>query len=258
VKQMKYSQGVKKLDNDAMFALIDSKKDAKVDEKEFLAFFAKCELKEKEAVGEGEKPKPVSVEAERIAPDDVKRAFKALADEEDDNSIPKEKFLGLLRVIMKVVKDTVLTDVISIKDGKSLRRLEVGEVVELLQGPSKDDSSGVERVNAKATKDGIEGWITLASNHGTAFLEEGGAKYKVVKETILTSSFELDFDDASTRKLKDTTRKLVVGELVEVREFPKKEEKSGLMRMRCKASKDGAQGWVTTVGNSGVVFLEMC
>merc|ERR1711920_699227 len=61
----------------------------------------------------------------------------------------------------------------------------------------------------------------------------------------------------AAKKVKDTTRKLKVGEIVEVREWAKKEEKSGLMRMKCKCRSDGVTGWVTTVGNQGTVFLEV-
>merc|ERR1719253_254375 len=96
----------------------------------------------------------------------------------------------------------------------------------------------------------------MAGNQGTKFIQEGGSIFKVVKETILTEAFEIDGGSKeTTRKLKDNTRKLKVNELVEVREWPKKEEKTGLMRMKCKAKADGATGWATTLGNSGVEFL---
>merc|ERR1712060_259008 len=122
----------------------------------------------------------------------------------------------------------------------------------------KEDSSQVNRVHAKVMKDGIEGYITVAGTQGSIFLEDGGSVFKVKQETILTDSFELMTDAAkdSARKLKDTTRKLKPNELVDVYEWPKKEEKSGLMRMRCKAKSDGACGWATTVGNEGKVFME--
>merc|ERR1712176_1360338 len=106
--------------------------------------------------------------------------------------------------------DTVITSGFNIKESKALRRLELGEVVEILDGPIKEETAGVMRFHAKAMKDDIDGWITLAGNQGTVFLEEGGNLFKVVKETITTDSFGLDGGDTkeSNRKLKDTTRKL--------------------------------------------------
>merc|ERR1712099_96765 len=125
-------------------------------------------------------------------------------------------------------------------------------------GPLKEDDAEVARVRVKAMKDDVDGWVTPMGNQGTVFLEEGGNLFKVVKETILTESFELDGGSSkdATRKLKDTTRKLKEGEIVEVREWARKEEKSGLIRMKCKVKSSGAIGWVTTVGNQGNVYVE--
>merc|ERR1719245_2110577 len=158
-----------------------------------------------------------------------------------------------------VVKDTVITSAETIGESRTLRRLDVGEVVEILEGPVKDEVVEVDRIKARVMKDDIKGWITMTSNTGAAFLADGGNLFKVVKETIMTSSFELEAEAGSKKpeKLKDTTRKLKEGELVLVREWPRKEEKSGLMRMKCKAKLDGALGWVTTIGNQGNVYLEV-
>merc|ERR1712060_891039 len=101
-------------------------------------------------------------------------------------------------------------------------------------------------------KDDLEGWVTKSGNQGTMFLEEGGNTFKVITETILTETFALDGSGA-----KASTRKLKVGEIVEVREWPAKEEKSGLMRMKCRTRTDGITGYVTTVGNQGTVYLEV-
>mmetsp|Transcript_30916 Transcript_30916/g.64858 ORF Transcript_30916/g.64858 Transcript_30916/m.64858 type:complete len:163 (-) Transcript_30916:144-632(-) len=151
---------------------------------------------------------------------------------------------------MKVAKDTVITSGATILEGTNLRRLEAGEILEILEGPIEEDTVHVMRVHAKAMKDDVDGWVSVAGNQGSVFLEDGGNLWKVIKETILTESFELDGDSSkdATRKLKDTTRKLKVGETVVVREWPRKEEKSGLTRMKCKA-KDGVVGWATTMGN---------
>jgi len=145
-----------------------------------------------------------------------------------------------------------------ILESKTVRRIEVNEVVEVLQGPMREGSVDVMRVQARAMKDGLEGWITVAGTQGTSFLKEGGGLFKVVKETILTESFELDTGKESNRKLKEVVnRKLKEGELLEVWEWPKLEEKSGLVRMQARAKSDGAVGWVTTTGNAGTVFAEV-
>uniref|UniRef100_A0A7S1PID9 EF-hand domain-containing protein n=1 Tax=Alexandrium catenella TaxID=2925 RepID=A0A7S1PID9_ALECA len=256
IDTIKNHKRVNKLSNEDMFADIDTNKDGKIDESEFIAFFKRCEkmpkADKKEEDGNAAEDEP------EMSEEDLRKAFTSL-DEDSEDAIAKEKFVNVIRVFMKVSKDTVITTGISIKESKTLRRLDLGEVVEILEGPTKEDTVDVLRVKAKVMKDDIEGWITLAGNQGTVFLEDGGHLFKVVKDTILTESFELDGGGSkdATRKLKDTTRKLKEGEIVEVREWARKEEKSGLMRMKCKVKSDGMTGWVTTVGNQGTLYMEV-
>merc|ERR1712157_582988 len=94
---------------------------------------------------------------------------------------------------MKVIKDTVMTSELAIKDkeSKTVTRLSVGDVVEVLQKPQKEENVGVMRVNAKLMSDGVEGWITVEGTQNTVYLADCAASFKVKKETILTDSFDL-------------------------------------------------------------------
>merc|ERR1712048_893788 len=98
----------------------------------------------------------------------------------------------------------------------------------VLEGPVQEDNVEVMRYRVKAMKDDVEGWVTPVGNQGTTFLEEkvGGLVMRVVKETILTASFEIcsDAGKEQFRKLKDTTRKLKPGEQVEVLQWMKKDD----------------------------------
>jgi len=260
VKMLKYHQRAKDFTNEELFAAIDADKDGKIGESEWLAFFRDCEKEpkaEKEAAKEGEEEAAAAAPEEPPSEEGLTQLFAAL-DEDEEGMIPKERFINLVRVFMKVAKDSVLTSGASIKESKMLRRLDIGEVVEIHRGPIEEEVVKVMRVFATAKQDDLEGWITISGNQGTTFLEDGGNVFKVVTETILTECFELDgATSGAAKKVRDTTRKLKVGEIVEVRVWAKKEEKSGLMRMKCKCRADGATGWVTTVGNQGTVFLEV-
>mmetsp|Transcript_69322 Transcript_69322/g.198823 ORF Transcript_69322/g.198823 Transcript_69322/m.198823 type:complete len:727 (+) Transcript_69322:22-2202(+) len=192
---------------------------------------------------EGEK------EGEDIAEEDFARAF-AILDEEKSGAVSEETLVAMFRKVMKVVKDVAMTGSLSIKDTKSVRRLEVGEAVEVLEGPVEEGD--LKRIRAKALLDGQEGWLSVSGSAGTKFLEDGGSTFKVVKDTILTECFDLD---AGTNKA--ATRKLKAGELLEVRTWGKKQDGSGLTRMRCKAKSDGMIGFVTTIGNTGIKFVEL-
>jgi len=118
-----------------------------------------------------------------------------------------------------------------------------------------EEATEVQRVRVIALRDGKEGWVTTEGNKGTPFLQDGGGVYKVVKETILTAEFAL----GDSKNTKELARKLKPGEMVEARVWPKKDEETGLMRMRCRVkSAGGPAGWATVVGNTGAVFLEAC
>lgn len=82
----------------------------------------------------------------------------------------KERFVDLLRLFYHCVKGTVLTEDISIKS-KTLKKLQEGDVVEVLEGPKKEDVAGVLRVRCQATPEGPAGWATVCGNQGTVFLE---------------------------------------------------------------------------------------
>jgi Ca2+-binding EF-hand superfamily protein len=252
---IRYHQQEEKLSKDALYEQLDADKDGSVGEADFLKFFTTCKKEEpKEDDGKAAPKKDPPSEA------DLGRVFKHL-DEDDEGALSKDRIFIIIRRLMKVSAETALCSGMSIKDKetKTLRRMEVNEVVEVLEGPIEDDSAGVLRVRAVAMKDGVEGWVTLKGNQGTLYLTDGGSLYKVVKETIMTAAFELDAvaDKDASKKVKDPTRKLKAGELLEVREFPKKEETSGLTRMKCRAKSDGLVGWVTTVGNAGTIFVTL-
>jgi len=192
-----------------------------------------------------------------------------MGDEENDGFLSKESFSRTLRTYMRVIKETVLTSGFNVgdKDTKIMNRFNVGDIVEILGAPQKDDGVGVTRVQAKLVcgatstepiKDDASGWITSIGNNNTHFLKDCTATFKVVKETILTDNFDLSATGKeSIRSMTATNNKLVVGDIVEVREWPKKEETSGLTRMKCRVKADGRIGWATSVGNAGAVFLQI-
>jgi len=81
------------------------------------------------------------------------------------------------------------------------------------------------------------------------FLRLVAVRYRVVKDSIVQTEM------AVASKENKTVRRLDEAELVEVYAGPVKDDK-GITRVKCCAVKDGAVGWVTVVGNNGIIFLE--
>lgn len=284
VKVARYNQRIRNFTQDELFAAFDTNGDGEISKGEFVAFFegADKELRDldyrenlkvsadDQAVGEpsaaeggasASSSPPPAVEhplllSAELPAADVARVFAKLL-EEGEASLTREAFDRFTRIYYKVAKETALTDLRSVKSSTAKRRLEVNEVLEVLEGPVREDTQDLLRVRCKACSDGLEGWATVAGNQGTVFLREGGSLFKVVKETILTESFSLSGDKDTKRRLKDVTRKVKEGEVLEVWEWPRTEPTTGLIRMRCKLKSDGAVGWLTTTGNQGAVFAEL-
>jgi len=164
-------------------------------------------------------------------------------------TIDQAKFAALMRCFFKVVKGTVLSETFDVKS-KTKRRLVVDEVVEVIEGPKKDDV-GLSRVRCASTSDSVEGWVTIAGNQGTVFLEPGGNLRKCVADVAMTEEASV-----STEESKEI-RKLQVGEIIEVLDFGQKDKESGLLRIKGKAKSDDAIGWISAAGDEGQQFLEM-
>jgi len=188
-----------------------------------------------------------------IARDKLDKLFaRAVVDEEgtkDADSIGRTDFTRMVRVYYKVVKDIVLSDNLEIKESKQVRKMDVGEVVEVAQGPAMDKAVGIFRVRGRLLKDGAEGWVTIAGNQGVTFLSPGGNAFKVVKSFSLTEELE---DVEGEKKVKE----LYEGEIVEVLEWERTSGSPAVTRIKGKVQGDKKSGWATISDASGSVFLE--
>jgi len=259
-----------KLSNEQIFEKITKKQ--KIDEAEFVKFFSSIdqvlkeqEFPEEEATdeakaedegkeGEGKaKPAEEKLKVEKkpvqqveLTEEGLKSFFASVLDA-GSKTLSKESFLRIMQVHYKVVKETPLTADLEVGAGSPLRTLKVGEVLELLEGPSKETAMKVFRAKIKSHKDGEEGWATIAGNAGTAFLEEGGHVYKACANVALTESAE---EQESTNMIRE-------GDVMEVLEWPTKSEESSLLRMKVKTRIGGKIGWITQVDEEGKVLADV-
>jgi len=169
--------------------------------------------------------------------------------EDDAKSIGVEEFRVLAKVYYRVCKQTVFTDTIGIKEGKTIRRVDEGEVFVAEEDPQEEDKAKVMRVRGRAAKDGVEGYVSIAGNQGTKFLKEGGDLFKVVQAVGLTKALSLG-DAQPVRGLKE-------GEIVQAIKWECKEPTSGATRMKVRARADGCVGWVTLSDSEGTAYLKM-
>jgi len=171
--------------------------------------------------------------------------------EAEEPTISEEDFMRVVRIFYKVVKEIVLSDNLLIEQSEQLRRMELGEVVEVFQGPMLDPSVGVYRINGRTLKDGVMGWVTVAGNQGITFLMPGGNLFKVIRPARLTDSAEDIEGEQGVRQLSE-------GEILEVIAWQRVNEgtSSAVTRIKAKVQGENKIGW-TSITEGGMANLEV-
>merc|ERR550537_2115469 len=105
----------------------------------------------------------------------------------------------------------------------------VGEVLEGLEGPIKGGASFAQRVKAKATKDGKEGWVTMTDRFGQTSLKEDKSLWKVVNAIVLTDDLDV--------KASKVVRRLDVDEELQGLSEKMDDKPSGMKRVQVKAKR---------------------
>jgi len=146
------------------------------------------------------------------------------------------KDLFKLAKLLVCKQSIAITTTFDIAAGKAIRKLDVGETLEVLEGPQEDAVRSLSRVRVTAKKDGKDGWVTVKGNQGTSYAEESDKHYVCLQATTLEKSLATGSTEI---------RKVEEGEAFEALESPKKEKKSGIERLRARLLADGTEGWFT-------------
>jgi len=175
-------------------------------------------------------------------------------------SIGKDDFLRIVRVYSKVVKAIDMSDNLSMEvQGELTRSLNVGEVVEVFQGPVMEPSAKVLRVHCRSLTDGIVGWVTISDLQGATYLVPGGNVMRVLRPCMLTDkpTSTASMTDGPTSRVAQT---LSEGDVIEVLDWARPATAPGigsttriLARLR---SNTAAVGWVTVVDSSAIRYVE--
>jgi len=167
----------------------------------------------------------------------------------EKGGISKRKFCAFLQKYFKVVKAIAITNDFDVGKAKTIRKAELDEIIEVLEGPRTDSKIGLTRVRGKSLSDLSEGWISVVGNQGTPFLQEMPKPfYYCTQEVKLLPEFKSD--------AQEPVRALKPEEVLELLEGPKRETFDPALRTRGKACSDGATGWFTVKDKSGAVIAE--
>jgi len=182
---------------------------------------------------EGPRKEP-AVELQRLrgkAPKDGKIGFVTLSDET----------LELTKLLVCKVS-VAFTPNFDIGEGKAIRKLDIGETLDILEEPQQDGGKGLLRIKAKARTDDKEGWVTMKGNQGTAFVEVADNYYVCKAEVPLERQKTVGGSPMRT---------LEAGEVFVSLEGPKTLTKEGDSRVRGRTLSACSEGWFT-VNNANV------
>eukprot|EP00928_Gymnodinium_smaydae_P013903 TRINITY_DN15043_c0_g2_i4.p1 TRINITY_DN15043_c0_g2~~TRINITY_DN15043_c0_g2_i4.p1 ORF type:complete len:1469 (-),score=473.54 TRINITY_DN15043_c0_g2_i4:347-4753(-) len=171
-------------------------------------------------------------------------------DDSGSGSVSRRGFVSAVQQYFSCVKTIAMQNSFEISKGKTLRMLELSEILEVLEGPIGDEKVGVTRIRARALVDGVIGWVSLRGNAGTPFLEATTKPF-----VYLTADADLDADFRPAVGVAPM-RKMKVDEAFEVLEGPRKDRYEDAERMKVIACKDGASGWMTLKDRDGGVHAE--
>mmetsp|Transcript_24359 Transcript_24359/g.56133 ORF Transcript_24359/g.56133 Transcript_24359/m.56133 type:complete len:2250 (+) Transcript_24359:128-6877(+) len=163
---------------------------------------------------------------------DGKVGYLTLKDAADISYLEQTK-----RLVCK--QAVALTTVFDIAEGKAVRKLESGEVLEQLDAEDKkDEARGLWRTRVRAS-DKLEGWATIKGNQGTEYLQPTD-KYYVCTRAIPLEP-KVTGSEAALREIE-------VGELIEALGKPTVQTLEGCTRARGRSCNDGLEAWFTTSG----------
>jgi len=134
------------------------------------------------------------------------------------------------------------------EESAEVATLRAHDVLEVLEGPRKEGTGKTVRAYGSAVGGGPAGWFTVTSRNGQECAVPATCKYTCKSAIALTSE-----KDISTCEV---MRKLDKGELLTGLIAPEEDGETGVFRVRVKAAKDSAEGWVTLKGNAGTVYVE--
>lgn len=131
---------------------------------------------------------------------------------------------------------------------RKLREVCPGEVLELIQGPEEDSLHGDQRVRGMACHEGTQGWLQIRDKSGSALAKQSARVFKCVEAIAMTDVS--DFDNCNM------IRRIEANEALEVLPDPAVVPEEGGLRKRFRACRDGKEGWITTEGSQGTVYVK--
>jgi len=180
-----------------------------------------------------------------LSAEKVKLAFSLIA----PHGLMRKAFTFALCDFYKVIRDITITDEFEIHSARKVRKLEVGEIVEVTGETKKDANLNLERMKCRAIRDGAAGWATLRSTAGSTYFTRAQKPFMwCTADVAMRSEYQPE---------SEVVRELKLGEVLELVEGPR-EEKSGTdLRVRGASCGEDHSGWLQVRSKNGQVLAKL-
>lgn len=153
---------------------------------------------------------------------------------------------SVIQEFMVCDSPTTLTEAFDIGATATLRKVEPGELFEILDSLKAAADSEVQRAPVRAIADGVTGWVTVSGNKGKIFMRNAEKPILICDEEV---DLQREFADQSP-----VVRSLRVEEEFELLEGPREEIVPGEVHVQGTCAKDGASGWITLKDSAGTEY----
>jgi len=135
-----------------------------------------------------------------------------------------------------VCKSTIaMTDVFDIKECQVVRKVDVGETLEVVGETKQDSTVEISRLEFRSIRDGKKGWVTLRGNQGTIFMEPSMSHYVLSADGTMRSS---------AARSSAVVREIQKGETLEAVESPIEDQPESRVLAKVRALESAEDGWI--------------
>jgi len=161
----------------------------------------------------------------------------------DNGGLTKLEFASVVEEFLVCTKGVVMTQTFDLSEAQAVRKIEPGELFEVLEGPAADPETELQRSRGRALRDGSCGWVSICDN-------KGGILMKPTRKPVMTSRRDvslLESFDSSSLEL----QKVAAGTALELLEGPIETSQPSETHVRGSAAKDDAKGWIMLIDSKG-------
>jgi len=180
-----------------------------------------------------------------LSAEKIKLGFSLIA----PHGLMRKAFTFALSDFYKVIRDITITDEFEIHSAKKVRKLEVGEIVEVTGEMKKDPNLNLERMKCRAVRDAAAGWATLRSTAGATYFARASKPFMwCAADVAMRSEHQLE---------SEVVRELKLGEVLELVEGPREEKLGTDLRVRGASCSEDTSGWLQVRSNNGGVLAKL-